>query len=76
MKDKNKPNPDGWQCYILGQYYKVGRFNKPYVYHSSGWVLTRSITVKTIQRHIKIKNSPSLSKEEKRKYVNVTRMDL
>lgn len=44
--------PKGAQCFISGQYLKIGRHNKIFAHRNGEWVLTNGITVEKIQREL------------------------
>lgn len=48
---KSEPPKDA-HCFISGQYFKVGRFNRVFAYRNGEWVFTNSMTVDRIGREI------------------------
>ena len=53
MISPNDPEkPMGAHCFINGQFFKVGRFNRVFVHRSGEWVFTNGMTVDQIGREI------------------------
>jgi hypothetical protein len=48
----NSNAPAGAHCFIKGQYFKVGRFNRVFAHRGGEWVLTTGMTVEQIGREI------------------------
>jgi len=42
--------PRGAQCALQGSFYKLGRFDKPFIYVNGGWVATNREQVEIKQR--------------------------
>lgn len=62
--------PIGWTCYISGQYYKVGKFNRIFVFRFNEWISTSGVTLSEIEKHVKLKSSDVAAPSRKREYVN------
>ncbi len=68
--------PDGWSCYICGQYFKVGRFHGVYVFRLGEWVATRSTSLAMVHAAIEAKDKPITDPREIRRHVTSARVDL
>jgi len=44
--------PEGAHCFLDGQFYKIGRFNRVFVYRNSEWVFTDGVTIEKLIREI------------------------
>ena len=44
--------PLGAHCFISGQFYKVGRFNRVFVHRNGEWVFTNGMTLEKLTREI------------------------
>jgi len=44
--------PEGAHCFLDGQLYKIGRFNRVFVYRNSEWVFTDGVTIEKLIREI------------------------
>lgn len=47
----NEPPKDA-HCFISGQYFKVGKFNRVFAYRNGEWVFTNSMTLEKLSREI------------------------
>lgn len=68
-KEITEFSPIGWQCYINGQYFKIGRFIKVYVYRNNEWVFTSGVTAEQISKKINTDIFDYENPVAKRKYV-------
>jgi len=48
----NKVGPEGAHCFLDGQFYKIGRFNRVFVYRNGEWVFTNGMTLEKLSREI------------------------
>ncbi len=45
------PPPD-YDCFLSGQYLKIGRFNRIFVFRLGEWVITHGISLEAVHRSI------------------------
>jgi len=48
----NNEPPEGAHCFLDGQFYKIGRFNRVFVYRNGEWVFTDGVTIEKLIREI------------------------
>jgi len=48
----NNEPPEGANCFIDGQYFKVGKFSRIFVHRNGEWVFTNGMTFKRLIREI------------------------
>ena len=66
IKNKGSVGPDGAHCFINGQFFKVGRFNRVFVYRNGEWVFTKGMTVDRIGREIQKQEIEETTKSAKK----------
>ena len=59
--------PAGAHCFLNGQHYKVGRFNRVFVHRNGEWVFTNGITVDQIGREIQKQEIEEVAKRSRKK---------
>ena len=60
--------PEGWCCYISGQYFKIGTHNRVMVWRHDEWVLTRGTSLKSIYKAIEAKEGDITDPAKRRDY--------
>jgi len=61
--------PIDWCCFIMGQYYKISRFNRVLVFRLGEWVSTQGVSLKEVYRAIEERNSDITKPIRRRQYV-------
>ena len=65
MINPNDPKePLGAHCFIKGQFYKVGRFNRVFAHRNGEWVFTSGMTVLQIEREICKQDAEEYAKQK------------
>lgn len=59
--------PLGAHCFINGQFFKVGRFNRVFVHRNGEWTFTNGMTVDQIGREIHKQEAEEAAKRPRKK---------
>ena len=64
---ESNSEPEGARCFYMGQYCKIGRNNKVFVYRNGEWVFTNGVTVDQVVKEVNRQKIESITKPGRRR---------